>query len=153
MDITDVHMAILEPAGPPIGVDRRLFQDELPRMRVDRLTMQLDACHLIAAWGQVLIPTGHPHRRSSSCSYPAWFPMPAQLHLMAPLHHGACRGSGYGCSLTRSPSAGAGGGSDRLSAISKGDSPLSEAASAWGCLAWSRRAALFFCFCCRACSF
>src|SRR5215813_11437151 len=47
LDIADVHMAILDPAGPPIRVDRGVCQDHLPPMPGGHPASQVDSGCLI----------------------------------------------------------------------------------------------------------
>jgi hypothetical protein len=70
LDITSVLMTILSPAGPPIRVDRGVFQDQLPRMRSVHSAAQFDSCRFIAAWWHPVISSRAPHR----CSPPDRFP-------------------------------------------------------------------------------
>jgi hypothetical protein len=65
LDIADHHMAILEPAGPPIRVDRHLLEDERARMHVGHGALPLDACRFIIGWWRSIVLPRHPHRRSS----------------------------------------------------------------------------------------
>src|SRR6266545_7268476 len=64
LDITSVLMTILSPAGPPIRVDRGVFQDQLPRMRSVHSAAQFDSCRFIAAWWHPVISSRAPHRCS-----------------------------------------------------------------------------------------
>jgi hypothetical protein len=70
LDVPDIHVAVLGSAGPPVGVDRRLLQEQRPRVRVDRGPMHLDPCRLITAWRHMLFSPGHPHRWSSPGTRP-----------------------------------------------------------------------------------
>jgi len=63
LNIADIHMAILNPASPPIGVYRRLFQDQGPDMCVADSASQFNACCLIAAWWILVISRRHLHHR------------------------------------------------------------------------------------------
>lgn len=58
-------MAILSPAGPPISVDRGVFQDQLPRMRGVHSAAQLDSCRFKATWWHPVISSRAPHGCSS----------------------------------------------------------------------------------------
>src|SRR2546427_214838 len=51
LDIADIHIAILDPAGPPIGVDAGVFQDQRPCMRGGRRAMYLhSSCFKVVWW-------------------------------------------------------------------------------------------------------
>jgi hypothetical protein len=65
LDIADIHMAILDPAGPPIGVDAGVFQDQRPCMRGGRRAMYLHSSRFIVVWWRPVVLPRHPHCRSS----------------------------------------------------------------------------------------
>jgi hypothetical protein len=78
LDIADIHVAILEPASPSIGVDRGVFQDQLPCMRGSLGAPYFDTCRLIALWWHPVISIGHPHHHSSLLMV-SYIPLPIPL--------------------------------------------------------------------------
>jgi hypothetical protein len=87
LDIAEIHMAILDPAGPPIGVDAGVFQDQRPCMRGGRRAIYLHSSRFIIVWWQPVVLPRHPHWRSSPSS---------SRRLPSPPSHTICQGSPLG---------------------------------------------------------